>query len=129
MTKALYGGLASEVTALLQKTAEAVNKTETNISKLQEVSTQAIGGMSDGARTMKLAAEQFTVAGNSVTSVIEKSRGVSDELASTANVLQSSASAVKQAFDQYDRTRDTVERYVLELTTLINTGQAGIRGI
>jgi DNA-binding CsgD family transcriptional regulator len=120
-TGELYGGLASEVTALLQKTSEAVTKTESNITKLQEVSTRAIGEMSDGARTMKLAAEQFTTAGNSVSTVIEKSRGVSDSLAATANVLQSSATAVKQAFDQYDKTRDTVERYVIELSTLIDT--------
>lgn len=127
-TKNLYSGLSTEVSGLIERIGEAVTKTETNISRLQDVSIRAISDMNDGARTMNVAAGKFTEAGNSVKGVLERSDSLSQTLLNTAQSLQSSAAATKQAIDQYDRTRSTVERYVGELTTLIETAkrEAGV---
>lgn len=122
-TQELYGGLSEEVTILLKTISESTIKSEENISRLQDVSTRAISEMNDGARTMNAAANKFADAGNAVGDVLEKSEGLTTQLVTTSQTLQSSANAVKQAFEQYDKTRGTVERYVGELTTLIETSK------
>ena len=122
-TQELYGGLSEEVTTLLKTISESTIKSEENISKLQDVSTRAISEMNDGARTMNAAANKFADAGNAVGDVLEKSEGLTTQLVTTSQTLQSSANAVKQAFEQYDKTRETVERYVGALTTLIETSK------
>lgn len=122
-TKELYGGLTDEVTSLLKTISDTTSKSEENISKLQEVSTHAISEMNEGARTMNAAANKFADAGNAVGNVLEKSEGLTTQLVTTSQTLQSSANAVKQAFEQYDKTRGAVERYVGELTTMIETAK------
>lgn len=122
-TQELYGGLSDEVTTLLKTISESTIKSEENVSKLQDVSTRAISEMNDGARTLNAAANKFADAGNAVGDVLEKSEGLTTQLVTTSQTLQSSANAVKQAFEQYDKTRGTVERYVGELTTLIETSK------
>ena len=122
-TQELYGGLSDEVTTLLKTISESTIKSEENISKLQDVSTRAISEMNDGARTMNAAANKFADAGNAVGDVLEKSEGLTTQLVTTSQTLQSSANAVKQAFEQYDKTRETVERYVGALTKLIETSK------
>ncbi len=122
-TQELYGGLSEEVTTLLKTISDTTSKSEQNISKLQEVSTRAISEMNDGARTMNAAANKFSDAGNAVSEVLEKSEDLTSQLITTSQALQSSTNAVKMAFEQYDKTRSSVERYVGELNTLIETAK------
>jgi len=122
-TQELYGGLSNEVSALLQTISESTVKSEENISKLQDVSIRAISEMNDGARTLNAAANKFAEAGAAVGEVLEQSEDLTAQLVTTSRTLQDSADAVKQAFEQYDKTRGSVERYVGELTTLIETAK------
>jgi len=122
-TQALYGGLSEEVAVLLKTISESTSKSDENISKLQEVTTRAISEMNEGAHTLNSAASKFAEAGNAVGDVLDKSEDLTNQLVSTSQTLQSSANAVRQAFEQYDKTRGTIERYVVELTTLIETAK------
>jgi len=107
----------------LQTISESTVKSEENISKLQDVSIRAISEMNDGARTLNAAANKFAEAGAAVGEVLEQSEDLTAQLVTTSRTLQDSADAVKQAFEQYDKTRGSVERYVGELTTLIETAK------
>lgn len=112
--QALVGGLTESFDTLLKAVSTQVELTQRNISEISSVSTRAIDGMNNGALTITTAAQRFETAGGSVAGVFERSTAVSDQLNTTAGVLQNAAAAVRQGFDQYD------VRVHLNLTHLVH---------
>lgn len=127
-TNQLVGGLTSQVETLLQTLSEQVDKTQENINALEQVSLSAISGMNQGALSMDSAARRFETAGGAVSTVLERSSGIAETLASASSVLQTAASAVQRGFEQYDSTRRTVDAQVASLTDLIESAkrEAGV---
>ncbi len=127
-TGQLVGGLSTQVDALLSAVSEQVNKTQTNIDALGQVSLRAIDGMNQGALTMGTAAQRFETAGGAVTTVFDRSSKVADTLATTATSLQAASTAVQRGFEQYDSTRRTVDAQVASLMGLIEAAkeEAGV---
>ncbi len=127
-TSELVGGLGDQVHSLVEKIAEQVSKTQTNIDSLETVSLRAIDGMNRGAATMGDAAQRFESAGNSVSSVFERSKGLTDQMASAAGTLQTVAQSVRDGYAQYDNARKAVEAHVTMLTSLIENAkqEAGV---
>jgi methyl-accepting chemotaxis protein len=120
-TDHLYSGLSTEVSQLIERIGESVTSTTQNIAKLEQVSIEAIDGMNRGAEKMGTAAGRFTSAGDAVSGVLEQSDVLSNNLIQSSQSLQTFATSVKQAFEQYDKSRGSVERYVTELNGLIET--------
>src|SRR5262249_53254423 len=112
-------GLSEGVDALLKQMAEQVAYTQANIRAIEDVSLRAIDGMNQGAMTMGTAAQRFETAGSAVTTVFDRSTKVSEQLTATANTLQTAAAAVRDGFQQYDTTRQTVDKNVALLTGLV----------
>lgn len=127
-TTEMVGGLSGQVNALLGAVSEQVNKTQKNIESLGQVSMRAIEGMNQGALTMGTAAARFESAGNSVTTVFDKSSKVSDQLSTVSSTLQAASLAVQKGFEQYDSTRRTVDAQVAALMGLIESAkkEAGV---
>jgi hypothetical protein len=127
-TTELVGGLSGQVDSLVNAVSEQVAMTQKNIEVLQQVSLRAIDGMNQGALTMGTAASRFESAGNSVTTVFDKSSKMSDQLTSVASTLQLASLAVQKGFDQYDSTRRTVDTQVAALMGLIDSAkkEAGV---
>lgn len=122
-TKELYGGLSENVNKLIEDIKVITFKTEENISLMQKSSNSAISGMNDGALVMKEAADKFTEAGKAVSGVLENSKLLGDQITQTATTLQSTSNTVRQAFEQYDRTRKETQDYVLSLQSLIENAK------
>lgn len=120
-TNQLVGGLTTQVEALLGAVSDQVTKTQQNINVLGDVSLRAIDGMNQGALTMGTAAQRFETAGNSVSSVFERSTAVADTLSSAAMSLQATSTAIQRGFEQYDSTRKTVDTQVAALMGLIES--------
>lgn len=124
-TTELVRGLSGQVDALLNTVADQVNKSQKNIDTLGQVSMHALDGMNQGALTMGAAASRFETAGNSVTTIFEKSANISNQLTSASAALQVAASSVQKGFDQYDSTRRTVDAQVASLMELIDSAEKG----
>jgi putative membrane protein len=122
-TKELYGGLSENVTKLIEDIKVASLKTEENISSIQKSSLSAITGMNNGALVMKEAAEKFSLAGNSVSGVLDKSKSLNDQITQTATTLQLTSNTVRQAFEQYDQARKSTQDYVLSLQELVENAK------
>ncbi len=122
-TKEIYGGLSDNVTRLIEDIKLVTLKTEENISSIQKSSLHAITGMNDGALVIKEAAEKFTIAGNSVSDVLDKSTSLHDQITQTATTLQSTSNTVRQAFEQYDQARTSTQDYVVTLRELIENAK------
>jgi hypothetical protein len=127
-TNQLVGGLTTQVETLLGTLTDQVAKTQKNIDALSDVSLRAIDGMNQGALTMESAAQLFETAGSSVSTVFERSTQVTNVLSSTATTLQAASQAVQRGFEQYDSTRNTVDKQVVALMSLIETAkkEAGV---
>jgi hypothetical protein len=119
----LYSGLTDNVVRLMEDVKLAAFKTEENIRAIQNAATSAISGMNDGALVMRDAADKFTVAGNSIENVFDKSRVVTDQLEQTASTLQLASASVRSAFEKYDESRESVQSYVLQLQNLVENAK------
>lgn len=122
-TSQLVGGLSEQVDTLIKSVVDQVEQTKRNIDAISAVSTRAIDGMNQGALTMGTAAQRFETAGNSVSTVFERSQTVAEQLHTAANTLQAASQAVRQGFDQYENTRKTVDNHVNTLTALIENAK------
>tara|TARA_R110001583_G_scaffold195553_2_gene376066 strand:- start:13436 stop:15436 length:2001 start_codon:yes stop_codon:yes gene_type:complete len=119
----LIEGLSGNVDNLLHTVSEQVLQTQRNIDELGKVSVAAISGMSQGAAQMETAAERFRQAGGAVTGVLEGSAQVSEQMSSTATILQSAAAVAKQGLDQYEQTRRAVDGHMAILDGLLNNAK------
>jgi hypothetical protein len=119
----LYSGLSDNVVRLMEDVKLAAFKTEENIRAIQNAATSAISGMNDGALVMRDAADKFSVAGNSIENVFDKSRVVTDQLEQTASTLQLASASVRTAFEKYDESRESVQGYVLQLQNLVENAK------
>ncbi len=122
-TQGIYSGLTDNVIQLMDQVKNVSSKTEENIRAIQNVATNAISGMNDGALVMREAAEKFTKAGDSVTDVFDKSQVVTGQLEQTATTLQLASASVRTAFEKYDSTRESVQNYVLQLQSLVENAK------
>ena len=127
-TQELVSTLGNQVERLLSTMTEQVALTQRNIEAIGSVATRAIDGMNSGALNMGSAAQRFETAGASVSGVFEKSQVATDQLASTATSLQAVALAVRQGFEQYENTRQTVDSGVATLAALVENAkkEAGV---
>jgi hypothetical protein len=127
-TEEIVGDLSAQLKAIVEAVTAQIARTQANIDALQTVSIRAIDGMNNGAATMNTAANRFETAGASVTTVFEKSVTVAADLQRATSALQSASTTVTQAFQQYDRTRETVQEYVGILKGLVESAgkEAGL---
>jgi hypothetical protein len=127
-TQNLYAGLSDSVTKLVEDIKDSVIKTEQNITAIQNVATDAIGGMNTGAVNMRNAADKFTDAGNAVVNVLDQSKNITVQMQTAANSLESTTAVVRDLFNKYEESRQANLGYVAELTNLIATAkrEAGV---
>ncbi|MEX3901072.1 anti-phage ZorAB system protein ZorA [Paraburkholderia sp. BR10954] len=127
-TEEVVDSLSAQLKAMVEAITGQIARTQANIDALQAVSIRAIDGMNNGAATMHTAANRFETAGASVTTVFEKSVAVTTDMQRAASALQSASTTVTQAFQQYDRTRETVQEYVGILKGLVESAgkEAGL---
>lgn len=118
-TQNLYGGLSENVSKLIEDIKISTIKTEENISEIQKVSTSAISGMNDGALNMKIAADKFANAGDAVTNVLEKSKDMTGKMEQVSTTLELTSSTIRDLFEGYQQSKRENEKYVLELTGLV----------
>ena len=122
-TDETIGAIAAQLDGVLKAVSEQVMATQRNIDAISNVARGAIEGMQDGARTMSTAAQRFETAGTAVSGVLEKGTKVSADMTTTANVLQTSASVLRQGLEQYENTRKAAEGHLLALTSLVDNAK------
>lgn len=122
-TEDTVGAIAGQVGVILKAVSEQVVATQRNIEAISNVARGAVEGMQEGARTMTTAAQRFETAGTAVSGVLERGAKVSADMTATAHVLQSSASALRQGFEQYEYTRKAAESHLQALTALVENAK------
>ena len=122
-TQYFVESLDKQISALLEETKTAIATSRHHIESLNAVSTSSIKGMNEGAEKMRLAAERFTSAGNSLNSVTEGSANLLKEINQTSTALVNASSQLKTLLIDYQQSREAVSKSILTLEQLIKSAQ------
>lgn len=120
----LIDSLGVEIKELIGHSQNAVESYKNNIQKLSQVTTDSITGMNNGAEKMRLASEQFNIAGTSLISVTDKTSQLISEVTTTSTHLTSASSNLISLLSDYKNSQDSVNKAISTLEGLINQAQS-----
>ncbi|MFH7410143.1 anti-phage ZorAB system protein ZorA [Acinetobacter variabilis] len=120
----LIDSLGGEIKELIVQSQNAVEAYKNNIQKLSQVTTDSITGMNDGAEKMRLASEQFNMAGTSLISVTDKTSQLISEVTTTSTHLTSASSNLISLLSDYKNSQDSVNKAISTLEGLIKQAQS-----
>ncbi|WP_411689836.1 anti-phage ZorAB system protein ZorA [Acinetobacter pseudolwoffii] len=120
----LIDNLGGEIKELIVQSQNAVEAYKNNIQKLSQVTTDSITGMNNGAEKMRLASEQFNMAGTSLISVTDKTSQLISEVTTTSTHLTSASSNLISLLSDYKNSQDSVNKAISTLEGLIKQVQS-----
>lgn len=120
----LIDSLGGEIKELIVQSQNAVEAYKNNIQKLSQVTTDSITGMNDGAEKMRLASEQFNMAGTSLINVTDKTSQLISEVTTTSTHLTSASSNLISLLSDYKNSQDSVNKAISTLEGLIKQAQS-----
>ena len=120
----LIDNLGSEIKELITHSKEAVQTHKENIQKLSQVTTDSITGMNSGAERMRLAAEQFTTAGNSLSTVTGKTSELIAQVNTTSTNMTSASSNLIELIRDYKNSQNSVNTAIETLESLIQQSKS-----
>ena len=120
----LIDNLGSEIKELITHSKEAVQALKENIQKLSKVTTDSITGMNSGAERMRLAAEQFTTAGSSLSTVTSKTSELIAQVNTTSTNMTSASSSLIELIRDYKNSQNSVNTAIEALESLIQQSKS-----
>lgn len=120
----LIDNLGSEIKELITHSKEAVQTHKENIQKLSQVTTDSITGMNSGAERMGLAAEQFTTAGSSLSTVTGKTSELIAQVNTTSTNMTSASSNLIELIRDYKNSQNSVNTAIEALESLIQQSKS-----
>ena len=122
-TNELVNTLTQQVNILLQESDALIKSNRQTLEKLGDVSISSIKGMNDGAEKMRLAAERFSTAGQSLSSVTEGSSALLSQINTLSGNLTGTTNQLKTLVTDYQQSRTSVDQAVQVLQKLIETAR------
>lgn len=123
-SSSLIDNLGVEIKELIVHSQNAVESYKDNIQKLSQVTTDSITGMNNGAEKMRLASEEFNIAGSSLITVTDKTSKLISEVSTTSTHLTSASSNLISLLNDYKNSQDTVKQAINTLDSLIKQAQS-----
>lgn len=120
----LIDNLGSEIKELITHSKDAVQTHKENIQKLSQVTTDSINGMNNGAEKMRLASEQFTTAGSSLSTVTGKTSELIAQVNTTSTNMTSASSTLIELIRDYKNSQNSVNLAIGVLEGLIQQTQS-----
>ncbi len=109
----LYSDLSGSVEKVSSDIKEATFQTSDNFIQIQDLTSQTMAEMKDGASIMRDASAQFTGAG-------DKLSGLTQAMSHTADTMQTTASSMTAAYAEYDNIRGAVQGQVEQLQEFVD---------
>ncbi|MDN5810398.1 MAG: anti-phage defense ZorAB system protein ZorA [Tetragenococcus koreensis] len=120
----LIDNLCSEIKELIVHSQNAVQSHKENIQKLSQVTTDSITGMNNGAEKMRLASEQFTTAGSSLSTVTGKTSELIAQVNTTSTNMTSASSNLIELIRDYKNSQNSVNTAIEALESLIQQSKS-----
>lgn len=122
-TTGLLDNLTAQITRLLEESQIAIQSSRQNIEKLTQVSTSSITGMNDGAEKMRMAAERFTTAGQSLGNITEQSSALLSQVNTVSGNLANTTNQLRTLVTDYQHSRDSINQAIQTLEKTIEVAQ------
>lgn len=122
-TNGLVNTLTQQVNILLQESDALIKSNRQTLEKVSEVTISSIKGMNDGAEKMRLAAERFSTAGQSLSSVTEGSSALLSQINTLSSNLTGTTNQLRTLVTDYQQSRNSVDQAIQVLQKLIDTAR------
>ncbi|MFZ3191991.1 MAG: hypothetical protein WA154_02150 [Moraxellaceae bacterium] len=122
-TNELVNTLTQQVNILLQESDALIKSNRQTLEKVSEVTISSIKGMNDGAEKMRLAAERFSTAGQSLSSVTEGSSVLLSQINTLSGNLTGTTNQLRTLVTDYQQSRNSVDQAIQVLQKLIETAR------
>ena len=110
--------LSSKIESLMSQLVDTNRSLENTVAQLSGVTTQAIAGMNDGAKTLTTAVADFAKAGQGVADTMKAAGEATGNIKVASGTLSAATAAVKDVLADYGRTRDAFANMVTELKSV-----------
>jgi hypothetical protein len=117
-SQAMVGQFAEHISSVVESVNLAVGEMKSAVSVMHSTTADAMSALNNSADTLYLASNDFARAGQSVTSTIEKSAAVADQLVQAASTVASASDGLSDLFDDYKIARDSMVEQVSSLQLL-----------
>lgn len=122
-TTGMLDSLTVQITRLLEESQLATQSSRQNIEKLSQISIASINGMNEGAEKMRLAAERFNTAGQSLSTITEGSSALLAQINTVSSALTNTTNQLRTLVSDYQQSRNSVTQAIQTLEKLIATAQ------
>jgi len=122
-TNELVNNLTAQVSILLQESDALIKSNRQTLEKVSEVSISSVKGMNDGAEKMRLAAERFSTAGQSLSGVTEGSSALLSQINTLSSNLTGTTNQLRTLVTDYQQSRNSVDQAIQVLQKLIDTAR------
>ena len=120
----LIDNLGSEIKELITHSQQAVLSHQQNIQKLSQVTTDSITGMNNGAEKMRVASEQFTTAGSSLSTVTGKTSELIAQVNTTSTNMTRASSTLIELISDYKNAQNSVNIAIETIESLIQQSKS-----
>lgn len=118
--KGMVADMTGKVEAAIREIKTASQDMSQSVSALSNATTSSIDKLNAGAERLNSAAESFRTAGGQVAAVMNRAETVSAKLAEVSGSLTTSASAVKDALQDYRAQREAVTQLLAEVRATVD---------
>ncbi len=114
----MVGQLGGQIAAVIEGVTEAVAEMKSAVTVMHTTTMGAMTALNTSADTMQMASRDFALAGQSVTSTLEKSAAVAAQLLLAADSVSSASAGLGDLFVDYKSSRDAMIAQIHSLQLL-----------
>lgn len=114
----MIGQLGGQITAVVEGVSQAVAEMKSAVTVMHTTTGEAMTALNASADTLHLASRDFALAGQSVTSTLDKSAAVATQLLQAADSVSAASAGLGDLFGDYKASRDAMIEQIHSLQVL-----------
>ena len=93
------------------------------VQRMEQVTTDALSRMNEGANTLYIASSDFAKAGSKTSETLDKANALTTQLSNASTALSGSSNTLSSAISEYKSVREEVGRLVSELKATVESAK------
>lgn len=115
----IVSGMTDSVKSAIEEIAKASVTMSDSVSTLSRTTTSAIDRMNGGAELIANASQEFSEAGNKVSSVLNQSTTLVDRITSSSRSIENSTNALEESLRDYKLQRSSISEMLTEIRNTV----------
>jgi hypothetical protein len=118
-SQAMVGQFGGQVSTLVEGVNLAIVEMKAAVQAMRSSTGEALTKMNNGADTLYLASKDFAKAGEGVTTSLNKTAGLADQLTQAAGAIGSATNSLSSVFADYQKARDAMTELVGSMQLIV----------